>query len=83
MSVKQAYLKSKTAAAAALKADTNPISLEIEKKRIKESGGMRHTFMCLDRRESLYTVGGSKALHKQTGGDKFSQQVRYARAMSK
>lgn len=81
MSVKQAYLKSKAAAQAALKKDLSPINLKMEQKKIKEAGGMKYSYQCINRRESLFTVGGSKVLHKQTGGDKFSQQARYAWAM--
>ena len=59
------------------------LSLLEEQKQIKESGGMKHHHFTKDKPsnkpvQSLYTVGGVKVLHKQTGGDKITQQIRYA-----
>ena len=82
MSVKQTYLQKKAAAAAALRKDSHHLNLKREQKEIAEAGGMKYSFVVPNRGQSNYTVGGSKVLHKSTGGDKFTNQARYAKAMS-
>ena len=69
------------AARKAAVAKVNNKGVDLEKEIIKKAGGMVYHHVVPSRTQSNFVVGGSKALHKQTGGDKFSQQARYAKAM--
>ena len=75
------FTKESVAARKAAAAKFSKMALETEQKKIKEAGGMKYHHVVDSRTESKFTYGGIKVLHKSRGGDKFSQQARYAKAM--